>query len=150
MMTLMYGKIGLLGYENGALRKRSPTADAFQRMTTALAGVREMKRVEVPGQPSIFLFEVDRSPRGPVYVVWERRDEFSGEDSPAVRFDCFARIAITRRKHHAPMGGGKPHGRLRRWSFARRSHNRIIPKESRDRRGEIPSTLTYCSLVKSK
>ena len=57
-------------------------------MATALGGLREVKRVEVSGNPSIFLFEVDRGPRGPVYVVWERRDEFSGEDAPAVPLDC--------------------------------------------------------------
>jgi len=88
MMTLMYGKIGLLGYENGALRKRYPTADAFQRLAKALASVRAVKRREVSGRPSIFLFEVNRGPRGPVSVVWERRDEFTGEDLPAVPFDC--------------------------------------------------------------
>jgi hypothetical protein len=88
MMTLMYGKIGLLGYENGALRKRYPTADVFERMAKALAGVRAVKRIDVPEKPSIFLFEVDRGQRGPVSVVWERRDEFTGEDSPAVPFDC--------------------------------------------------------------
>jgi hypothetical protein len=87
MMTLMYGKIGLLGYENGALRKRYPTADAFQRMAKALAGVRAVKRLDVPGRPSIVLFEVDCGARGPVFVVWERRDEFTGENSPAVPFD---------------------------------------------------------------
>ena len=87
MMTLMYGKIGLLGYEHGVLRKRFPTADAYQRMAGALAGVREVKQIEVPGKPSVFLFQVDRGQRGPLFVVWERRDEFNGEDAPAVAFD---------------------------------------------------------------
>jgi hypothetical protein len=88
MMTLMYGKIGLLGYENGALRKRYPTANVYQRMAKALAGVRSVKRMHVSAKPSIFLFQVDRGARGPLFVVWERRDEFTGEDSPAVEFDC--------------------------------------------------------------
>jgi hypothetical protein len=88
MMTLMYGKIGLLGYDNGALRKRSPTADAYQRMAKALAGARAVKRIDVSDKPSIFLFEVDRGSRGPVFVLWERRDEFTGENSPAVPFEC--------------------------------------------------------------
>ncbi len=42
----------------------------------------------VPGKPSIFLFELDRGKRGRAFVVWERRDEFTGEDSPAGPFDC--------------------------------------------------------------
>jgi hypothetical protein len=87
MMTLMYGKIGLLGYENGVLRKRYPTADVFQRMAGALAGVREVNQIEVPGKPSVCLFRVDRGQRSPLWVVGERRDEFNGEDAPAVAFD---------------------------------------------------------------
>ena len=87
MMTLMYGKIGLMGYENGVLRKRYPTADAFQRMAGVLAGVREVKQIEVPGGPSVFLFRADRGQRGPVFVVWERRDDFKGEEAPARAFD---------------------------------------------------------------
>jgi hypothetical protein len=89
MMTLMYGKIGLLGYENGVLRKRCPTADAYERMAKAFAGVREVKQIEIPGKPSVFLFQVDRGQRGPLFVVWERRDEFNGEDAPAIPFDCY-------------------------------------------------------------
>ena len=88
MMTLMYGKIGLLGYENGALKKRYPTAEVFQHIARVLVGVRKVRRVDVPGKPSVFLFEVDRGSRGPALVVWERRDEFTGEDSPPVPFDC--------------------------------------------------------------
>src|SRR5262249_20188164 len=87
MMTLMYGKIGLLGYENGVLRKRYPTADAYERMAKVFAGVREVKKIEVPGKPSVFLFQVDRGQRGPLFVVWERRDEFNGEGAPAVPFE---------------------------------------------------------------
>ncbi len=87
MMTLMYGKIGLVGMQDGVLKKRTPTAEAFQRMAAALQGVRAVKRVEVPGKPSLFLFEVDRGARGPLFVAWERRDAFSGEDSPATPYD---------------------------------------------------------------
>ena len=87
MMTLMYGKIGLLGYENGVLRRRYPTADAYQHMAKALAGMREVKQIEVTGKPSIFLFQVDRGDRGPLLVVWERRDELKGENAPGVAFD---------------------------------------------------------------
>jgi hypothetical protein len=87
LMTLMYGKIGLMGYENGMLCKRYPTADAFRRMARALAGVREVKQLEVPGNPAVFLFQVDRGQRGPVFVVWERRDDFKGEEIPARPLD---------------------------------------------------------------
>jgi hypothetical protein len=87
IMALMYGKIGLLQFKNDELDGRTLSADAFERMANALRGVQRVKRLEIPGKPSVFLFEVTRQERGPVYVLWERRDAFSGEDSPAVAFE---------------------------------------------------------------
>ena len=84
LMNLMYGKIGLLGLEDGVLKKRTVTADAFARMTQSLAGVRAVTRVQLPEQPALFLFRVDRGAAGETFVAWEERDLFSGEDSPAV------------------------------------------------------------------
>jgi hypothetical protein len=86
-MNLMYGKIGLLELHDGVFSKRYLGADTFERMTKALTGAQRVKKIDMPDKPSIFLFEVDRGKRGPVYVVWERRDAFSGEDSPAVLFE---------------------------------------------------------------
>jgi hypothetical protein len=86
LMTLMYGKIALMDFEDGAFKKLYPTANAYKIMAKALDGLQAVKRIEIPGRPSIFLFEADRGRRGPAYVVWERRNEFSGEDSPPVPF----------------------------------------------------------------
>jgi hypothetical protein len=82
LMTLMYGKIGLLGVENGGLNKRFLTTDVFARFAALLAGVRRVKRIELADQPSLFLFEINRAGKGPAYVLWEKRDAFSGEDAP--------------------------------------------------------------------
>jgi hypothetical protein len=87
VMNLMYGKTAVMGYENGELKKRYPIGDVYQRMAKALAGVETVTRRDVPGRPAIFLFEVSRHRRAPVYVVWEKRDVFSGEDNPATPFD---------------------------------------------------------------
>ncbi|MGA3023767.1 MAG: hypothetical protein ABSF98_03245 [Bryobacteraceae bacterium] len=87
MMHLMYAKCKLLEREGGALTKRYPLADAFERMAKELAGVESVERIEVPDRPSIYLFEVRRAQRAPLFVVWERRDVFSGEDQPAIVFD---------------------------------------------------------------
>lgn len=84
LMTLMYAKIGLLGVEGNQLTKRTVSADAYARMTTTLAGVQRVTRLPMPEQPSLFLYQVDRGGRGIAYVVWERRDGFTGEDAPAV------------------------------------------------------------------
>lgn len=86
LMTLMYGKIGLMGEENGEVTKRTPTADAFELMAHKLQGVREVKQIPLPDQPKVFLFKVERERQKPLYVVWEQRDMFSGEDAPATSF----------------------------------------------------------------
>lgn len=94
VMALMYGKIGLVtrtpqGF--GALRLG---AEVFQRMAKALEGVDRVTRVEIAAQPSVFLFRVDRGTKGPVWVAWERRDAFSGEDAPAVGVDLDAGVTV--------------------------------------------------------
>jgi hypothetical protein len=92
MMTLMYGKIGMVGEEDGKLQKRYLVADVFERMAKALDGVEAVKRIDAPGRPDIFLFEIDRAGRRPAYVVWQQRDMFTGEDSPPVPFDWAWRV----------------------------------------------------------
>jgi hypothetical protein len=86
LMTLMYAKIGLLELEGGEVKGRTVTADAFQRMTEQLSGVQSIRRVPTPGSPTIQLFTVDRGAREQTYVVWDRRDAFSGEDAPPTTF----------------------------------------------------------------
>ena len=71
LMQLMYGKIGMLTYENGAVTKRFPVADAFERTARVLAGVRQVKRIELPENPTIHFFKLDRGDRGPAYVIWD-------------------------------------------------------------------------------
>jgi hypothetical protein len=86
LMHLMFHRQKLMEYEDGALKKRYPAADAFERMAQALDGVEQVRRIEVPERPSIYLFEAQRRKRGPLNVLWERRDLFSGEEQPAVAF----------------------------------------------------------------
>lgn len=85
VMNLMYGKMALLGYEDGVLRERSPLAHAYRQMAYQLAGVESVTGVDVPGHPSIFLFQVSRRGRPRLHIVWERRDAFTGEDDPATQ-----------------------------------------------------------------
>lgn len=87
LMNLMYGKIGLIELRDGVFSTRYPGADAFERMTKTLDGVQHVSQIAVPDNPAVYLFEVDRGKRGLAYVLWERRDVFSGEDSPASSFE---------------------------------------------------------------
>lgn len=87
LMTLMYGKIGMVGYENAVLKKRYLVADVFERMVRFLSGVVAVEQLNLSEKPNIFLFRVDREKRGPLFVAWERRDQFSGEDSDDIPFE---------------------------------------------------------------
>jgi hypothetical protein len=87
VMDLLFGKLALLDYEGAELSHRHPAADTFALLAGELAGVDSVVRIEVPGRPGIYLFEVGRRGRDPLLVVWEQRDPFGGEDDPPVPFD---------------------------------------------------------------
>jgi hypothetical protein len=87
VMDLLFGKLPLLGYEGAELTVRHPSAETFTLLADQLAGVERVTRAEVPGRPSLRLFEVDRRHRGPLLVVWDQRDSFTGEDQPPVPLD---------------------------------------------------------------
>jgi hypothetical protein len=86
LMALLFGKIKLMDYRDGALTEYHPHAEAFRRMSDHLRGVQQVVRLEVAGRPSLQLFEVRRRDRSPVHVVWDDRDVFTGEDQPPVAF----------------------------------------------------------------
>ena len=87
VMDLLFGKLPLLGYRGTELSVRHPSAGTFALLADRLAGVEAVTRVAVPGRPSLRLFEVRRHRRGPLLVVWEQRDSFTGEDQPPVAFE---------------------------------------------------------------
>jgi hypothetical protein len=87
VMDLLFGKLALLDYEGTELSRRHPAADTFALVAGRLTDVDSVVRVEVPGRPGLYLFEVRRRGRGPLLVVWDQRDSFSGEDDPPVAFD---------------------------------------------------------------
>lgn len=83
IMGLMFSKFGLMEKVGSEVRPSSSAA-TYRLMTSVLEGVVAVKRVPVPDHPTIVLFEVDRGPRGIAFVVWERRDKFSGEDTAPI------------------------------------------------------------------
>jgi hypothetical protein len=89
LMTLMYGKVGLIEVvDDVRFGRRLLGAEVFSRMARTLSGVRQVRAVDSPGHPTIFHFQIDRAARGPLHVIWEKRDSFSGEDAPPVVHDC--------------------------------------------------------------
>jgi hypothetical protein len=87
VMDLLFGKLALLDYEGAELSVRHPAADTFALVAGQLTDVDSVVRIEVPGRPGLYLFEVRRRARDPLLVVWDHRDSFSGEDDPPVPFD---------------------------------------------------------------
>ena len=86
LMHLLFDKHKLFDYEHGVFKQPYPAAETFRRMTHALGDCKHVQQIELSEHPNIYLFEVQRRERGPLFVVWERRDAFSGEDEPATPF----------------------------------------------------------------
>jgi hypothetical protein len=83
MMELMHGKLPLLGYEEGRLGRRHPSANAFRRLAAQLDGAVSVDPLVLDGQPDVRAFTVERSPRPPLTIAWRDGDVFAGEDRPA-------------------------------------------------------------------
>lgn len=86
LMHLLFDKHKLFDYEKGVFKQAYPAAETFHRMTHLFADVERVRRIEMPACPVIYLFEVQRRERESLFVVWERRDAFSGEDEPPTPF----------------------------------------------------------------
>lgn len=81
-MDLLFGKLALTRYEGRSLTIRHPAADAFARLAAELDGVETVTRMEAPGRPDVFVFDVWRGGRSSLLVAWVMRDPFRGEDEP--------------------------------------------------------------------
>jgi hypothetical protein len=84
MMHLMIGKLPLLGYRDGKLDCRHPAAATFALLTGQLDGAQTVTRIPSGDRPTLHAFQVHRSGRQPVFVLWDHRDPFHGEDEPPV------------------------------------------------------------------
>jgi hypothetical protein len=80
-MDLLFGKLALLDFEGTELHRRYPSAETFTLLTGHLADVESVNQVKVPERPELFVFEVRRAEREPMFVVWVQRDSFTGRTS---------------------------------------------------------------------
>ena len=84
MMHLMFGKLPLLAYDGRVLGRRHPAADTFELLVDQLSGVELVTQMEIADRPSVFAFEVLRTERAPLLVLWDQRDQIAGDNEPAV------------------------------------------------------------------
>ncbi|HET8843922.1 MAG TPA: hypothetical protein VFN35_20830 [Ktedonobacteraceae bacterium] len=86
LMHLLFDKHKLFDYEKGVFKHPYPAAETFSRMTRLLQNIAQIRRIELPEQPLIYLFEIQRVQQRPLFILWERRDAFSGENEPSTLF----------------------------------------------------------------
>jgi len=87
ILHLLFDKFKLMDYEGQVLRHRYPAAETLSLLAGKLGGVESVRRIVVPEQPELYVFEVQRA-RRPLMVAWVRCDGLDGEDVPAVPLVC--------------------------------------------------------------
>jgi hypothetical protein len=78
----IFGNLRLM---NESLTERFPSYPVYQRMANRLNGINRIWSIPVK-QQNVFLFGLERDSQAPFYVIWERRDWFTGEDQPPNKF----------------------------------------------------------------
>jgi hypothetical protein len=82
----LYGKLRLIDMQNG---EYEPAYDRYKKMVQELGAITAVALVDT-GVEGILLFEVERGEDDDLFVIWERRDFFDGEDEPATPYDWVA------------------------------------------------------------
>jgi hypothetical protein len=77
-----FGKMRLMDEK---LTTKLPSYHAFARMAAKLDGAKGARQISAE-QKDIYLFDVEGKENNHFYVVWERRDLFSGENQPATNY----------------------------------------------------------------
>ena len=85
-MTLRFGKTKLVDYDNAKVITEFPEVAVFKRMADFLNHIQTVTRIDVPGKPLLYYFKITKTDDNTVYVVWEKRDAFSGEDKPSTNY----------------------------------------------------------------
>jgi hypothetical protein len=79
----LFGKLRLVDARTGV---RQPLFYNYQRMAGMFEGFAAITAIEA-SDPDTYAYRLDRGDRGDLYVAWEKRDLFSGEDLPASSVD---------------------------------------------------------------
>lgn len=94
----IFGKMSLMteNRTNGTFTP-NPTFKYYQMMAKYLNHCKCVARVDT-GDPEIYLFEVTHSDNSTMYVLWEKRDQFYGENQPLTEYTFsvpFSSVKIT-------------------------------------------------------
>ncbi|MEW6101186.1 MAG: hypothetical protein AB1481_02710 [Candidatus Omnitrophota bacterium] len=78
----IFGKLRLMNMEDGAKR---PAYYCYQRMADKLFGMCQAERINTENK-DIYFYKISRKNKEGIYVLWHKRDLFSGEEEPPVGF----------------------------------------------------------------
>ena len=79
----IFGKLSLI---DGNFNKRSPAFFAYKLMVEKIKGIKSIEQIPTE-DGNIYLFRVEKWNGKMLYILWEKRDIFSGEDEPATPFE---------------------------------------------------------------
>jgi hypothetical protein len=79
---LVFGKLRLM---DESFTKRFPAFYSYKRMVEILEGIESTRQLDT-NKNDIYAFEVRKNTGEVVYIMWEKRDPFHGEDQPKTRF----------------------------------------------------------------
>jgi hypothetical protein len=86
ILHLMFDKFKIMDYEGGVVKKRYPAAETLNILIHKLEGFEQIQQINIPENENIYLFKIKHSARPTLYIVWIRRDTFSGENEPPFDF----------------------------------------------------------------
>ncbi|MBC2696160.1 MAG: hypothetical protein HF982_12980 [Desulfobacteraceae bacterium] len=79
----IFGKLRLMDEH---FRERYPAFYAYQRMAKKLKDIYSIERVTT-AKNNLYLFKITKKNGQQLYILWEKRDFFRGEDQPATPFE---------------------------------------------------------------
>ncbi|MBC2696155.1 MAG: hypothetical protein HF982_12955 [Desulfobacteraceae bacterium] len=81
--SIVFGKMCLTDRE---LNKRHPAFYSYQRMVKKLKGLQSIERLETKDE-DLYLFKIKNKGGKKAYILWERRDLFTGEEESSITFE---------------------------------------------------------------
>ena len=80
---LVFGKFRLM---DSKFTQRYPAFYAYQRMASKLKGIKSIRRITTKKE-DLYLFGIEREKRSNLYVLWQKRSLFEGENQPKIPFE---------------------------------------------------------------
>lgn len=80
-LRLMFAKFNLLPYDEGA-DARYPCADSFAQLAARVTGAETVRRIDLPHQCDVYLFEIIHGDQPTARVGWVRHDGIDDDPEP--------------------------------------------------------------------